>query len=169
MGDRQLSTPETEDQQMGDKATMGEGEEVSATKVFSLEEVKRHAKGGPEKDVWIVIHDNVYDVTKFLDEHPGGEEVLFDSSGTDGTEPFEDVGHSTDARDMMEEYLIGTLQEADRKGTQDKGPKSWASSGDSSSGAGGGDEGSGLMTWIVPAALAFAGAMIYRTYFANPH
>ena len=47
---------------------MGEGEEVSDTKVFSLEEVKKHAKGGSEKEVWMVIHDNVYDVTKFLDE-----------------------------------------------------------------------------------------------------
>ena len=44
---------------------MGESTE---TKVFSLEEVKKHVKGGSEKDVWIVIHDNVYDVTKFLDE-----------------------------------------------------------------------------------------------------
>ena len=50
---------------------MGEGEEVSDTKVFSLEEVKKHAKGGSEKEVWMVIHDNVYDVTKFLDEVRG--------------------------------------------------------------------------------------------------
>jgi len=145
---------------------MGEGEEVSDTKVFSLEEVKKHAKGGSEKEVWMVIHDNVYDVTKFLDEHPGGEEVLFDQSGLDATEPFEDVGHSTDARELMAEYLIGTIQESDRKGTSNTGPKSWASSGDSSSG-GGGDEGSSLMTWIVPAVLAFAGSMVYRMYFAK--
>merc|ERR1719400_486518 len=78
---------------------------------------------------------------------------------------FEDVGHSTDARELMAEYLIGTLQESDRKGTSNTGPKSWASSGDSSSG--GGDEGSSLMTWIVPAVLAFAGSMVYRTYFAK--
>ena len=44
-------------------------------------------------------------------QHPGGEEVLFDQSGLDGTESFEDVGHSTDARELMEQYLIGTLQE----------------------------------------------------------
>merc|ERR1712156_726277 len=100
----------------------------------------------------MVIHDNVYDVTKFLDEHPGGEEVLFDQSGLD-------------ARELMAEYLIGTIQESDRKGTSNTGPKSWASSGDSSSG--GGDEGSSLMTWIVPAVLAFAGSMVYRMYFAK--
>ena len=47
----------------------------------------------------------------FSFQHPGGEEVLFDQSGLDATEPFEDVGHSTDARELMAEYLIGTLQE----------------------------------------------------------
>merc|ERR1712039_403760 len=135
-------------------------------KVIRLEEVKAHNIGrGAEKSVWTVIHDNVYDVTKFLDEHPGGEEVLFDQSGLDATEPFEDVGHSTDARELMAEYLIGTIQESDRKGTSNTGPKSWASSGDSSSG--GGDERSSLMTWIVPAVLAFAGSMVYRMYFAK--
>ena len=55
--------------------------------------------------------------------------------------------------------------QSDRKGTSNAGPKSWASSGDSSSG--GGDEGSSLMTWIVPAVLAFAGSMVYRMYFAK--
>lgn len=30
-------------------------------------------------------------------------------SGCDGTEAFEDVGHSTDARELMKTYLIGEL------------------------------------------------------------
>merc|ERR1711972_1051552 len=94
---------------------MGGGEDQ--LKQFSLEEVAKYKKGSNEKEVWIVIHDLVYDVTKFLDEHPGGEEVLFDQSGLDGTEAFEDVGHSTDARELMAEYLIATIQESDRKGT----------------------------------------------------
>ena len=38
-------------------------------KVFSLEEVKKHNKArGEDKSIWMVIHDSVYDVTKFLDE-----------------------------------------------------------------------------------------------------
>lgn len=31
-------------------------------------------------------------------QHPGGEEVLLDQAGKDGSESFEDVGHSSDAR-----------------------------------------------------------------------
>lgn len=46
-------------------------------KVYSLEEVKQHSKKGKDPDVWIVIHDKVYDVTKFLDNV-----TYFPSNGT---------------------------------------------------------------------------------------
>lgn len=34
-----------------------------------------------------------------------------EQGGKDATESFEDVGHSTDARDLMKDYLIGSLPE----------------------------------------------------------
>ena len=38
-------------------------------KVITLEEVQKHKSGkGEDKSVWFVLHDKVYDVTKFLDE-----------------------------------------------------------------------------------------------------
>lgn len=37
--------------------------------------------------------------------------MLLEQAGKDGTEAFEDVGHSTDARDMMKKYKIGELHE----------------------------------------------------------
>jgi len=80
-------------------------------KVLRLAEVKEHNNG---KSTWLIIHDKVYDVTKFLDEHPGGEEVLLEQAGQDSTESFEDVGHSTDARELMKDYYIGELHEDDR-------------------------------------------------------
>ncbi len=36
---------------------------------------------------------------------------MIENSGDYATEAFEDVGHSTDAREMMKDYLIGELQE----------------------------------------------------------
>ena len=57
----------------------------------------------------------VYDVTGFLAEHPGGEEILLESAGVDATEGFEDVGHSTDARTLLDDYLVGELREEDKK------------------------------------------------------
>lgn len=44
-------------------------------------------------------------------QHPGGEEVLIEQAGKDATEEFEDVGHSSDAREIMQKYKIGELIE----------------------------------------------------------
>lgn len=52
----------------------------------------------------------VYDITLYLDDHPGGAEVLLDLAGQDGDEFFEDIGHSQDARDELKRYIIGTLK-----------------------------------------------------------
>ncbi|KAI4831079.1 hypothetical protein KUCAC02_002680, partial [Chaenocephalus aceratus] len=46
--------------------------------------------------------------------HPGGEEVLIEQAGSDATESFEDVGHSTDAREMLMQYYVGELHMDDR-------------------------------------------------------
>lgn len=48
-------------------------------------------------------------------QHPGGEEVLIEQAGKEATEAFEDVGHSSDAREMMVKYKVGTLVAAERK------------------------------------------------------
>lgn len=40
----------------------------------------------------------------------GGEEVLLDVGGQDATEAFEDVGHSDEAREILEGLLIGDLK-----------------------------------------------------------
>ena len=38
-------------------------------KTLRLEEVKKHnVAKGPDKSIWTVIHDKVYDITNFLDE-----------------------------------------------------------------------------------------------------
>lgn len=81
------------------------------TQTVTLEEVKKH---NTRNSVWFVIHNKVYDVTKFMDEHPGGEEVLLEQAGKDATEIFEDVSHSADAKDLMKNYLVGELPDNER-------------------------------------------------------
>ncbi|KAG9447479.1 hypothetical protein H6P81_013607 [Aristolochia fimbriata] len=75
-------------------------------KVFTLAEVSTH---NTNKDCWLIIGGKVYDVTKFLEDHPGGDEVLLSATGKDATDDFEDVGHSTSARAMMDEYHVGEV------------------------------------------------------------
>jgi hypothetical protein len=60
-------------------------------------------------DCWMAVHGKVYDMTAYLDEHPGGVEVMMDVAGTDATLEFEEVGHSHAARRELELYLIGEL------------------------------------------------------------
>ncbi len=60
----------------------------------------------------MVIHDKVYDVTSFVDQHPGGEEVLLDFAGQHAkyaSEAFDDVGHSEEALEILESLQIGSL------------------------------------------------------------
>lgn len=79
-----------------------------AKRLFSPSDVSLHAS---RKDCWISIHGKVYDVTKFLEDHPGGEDVLLHASASgDATEAFEEVGHSTSAISMMNSYLIGSIK-----------------------------------------------------------
>ncbi|KAH8420575.1 hypothetical protein KR009_011541 [Drosophila setifemur] len=88
------------------------------SKEISLATVKEHNK---PKDLWIVIDNKVYNVTAFLKEasdrwrHPGGEETLMEVAGRDGTKEFNDVGHSSEAREILKKFFIGNLAAADIK------------------------------------------------------
>ncbi|KQJ91844.1 cytochrome b5 [Brachypodium distachyon] len=88
---------------------MAEETETMQLQLFSPSDVSPHSS---RKDCWVVIHGKVYDVTKFLEDHPGGEDVLLHVSASgDATEAFEDVGHSTSAISMMNSYLIGSIED----------------------------------------------------------
>ncbi|KAI2628754.1 cytochrome b5 [Hypoxylon sp. NC1633] len=92
-----------------------------ADKELTYQDVAEH---NTKKDLYVVIHDKIYDATKFVDEHPGGEEVLLDVGGQDATEAFEDVGHSDEARETLEQLLVGSL----KRKPGDPAPKAQASS-----------------------------------------
>lgn len=136
---------------------------VGEEKVFRLTEVEKHnISKGENKSIWTVIHDKVYDITNFMDEHPGGEEILIENAGIDASENFEDVGHSSDAREMLAEYYIGELHEDDKTGSVDAGPKSW---GTDSAAISGTSDSSWISTYLVPMSIAAACALAYRYVF----
>lgn len=60
--------------------------------------------------MWMAFHGRVYDVTTIAREHPGGMEVMMSSAGADGTEPFEEVGHSMESRRWCQKYEVGILE-----------------------------------------------------------
>ncbi|KAL5598622.1 hypothetical protein BROUX41_003454 [Berkeleyomyces rouxiae] len=103
---------------------------MSEVRELTYQDVAEH---NTKNDIWMVIDNKVYDCTKFMDEHPGGEEVLLDVAGQDATEAFDDVGHSDEARESLDVMLVGQL----KLQPGEKGPKkSSASTSGSSSESG---------------------------------
>ncbi|KAI3971566.1 hypothetical protein MKW92_043634 [Papaver armeniacum] len=76
------------------------------TKLYTVEEASKH---NTKQDCWLILDGKVYNVTKYLDDHPGGDDVLVNATGRDAIEDFDFVGHSKSARELMETYLIGEL------------------------------------------------------------
>ena len=115
-----------------------------------MSEVERHnVAEGEDQSIWCVIHDKVYDVTKFLTEHPGGEETLIENAGIDASEAFEDVGHSDDAREMLAEYFVGELHEDDRSASAKEDVKAWSAGEDEKI-----QSKISLKGWIIPVSIA---------------
>ena len=57
---------------------MAEVEPVKPTKMYAVKDLKQHTT---EDDCWIAINGKVYDVTHFLDEHPGGFDIIVTNTG----------------------------------------------------------------------------------------
>jgi cytochrome b involved in lipid metabolism len=86
-------------------------------KQYSLEEIKGHNSA---ESAWCIYKNGVYDVTNYIDEHPGGGEQLLEACGGDLTAAFDDFGHSDNALQILKKYKIGELRMEDRT----KGKKS---------------------------------------------
>ncbi|KAI9766586.1 MAG: hypothetical protein M1840_006397 [Geoglossum simile] len=55
------------------------------SKVFSKSDVASHNKAD---NLWIIVDQDVYDLTKFQDEHPGGKKILSRVAGKDASTQF---------------------------------------------------------------------------------
>jgi cytochrome b involved in lipid metabolism len=45
---------------------------------------------------WVTLGDGVYDVSEFMESHPGGSAVIQEHLGRDVSEAFADVGDFSD-------------------------------------------------------------------------
>lgn len=55
---------------------------------FTWKDIREHQD---EASCWLVIHNDVHDVTRFLEDHPGGKEFLLEAVGEDASDDFDQV------------------------------------------------------------------------------
>ncbi len=82
---------------------------VPTEKTYDAHDVSHH---GTEKDCWVIIDEEVYDMTPLISFHPGGREAIIESCGEDATEGFAmggktGKGHSPSATASLEKYYVG--------------------------------------------------------------
>ncbi|KAI5608778.1 cytochrome b5 reductase 4 isoform X1, partial [Silurus asotus] len=70
------------------------------------EELKKH---NTRNDCWTCIRGMVYNVSAYMDFHPGGEEELMKAAGIDGTDLFDQVHRWVNYESMLKECLVGRM------------------------------------------------------------
>ncbi|KAL7753261.1 hypothetical protein RI367_001036 [Sorochytrium milnesiophthora] len=73
---------------------------------YSLADVAKHNK---ENDCWVAVRGNVYNVTDFLNEHPGGRKILLKHVGTDATKVWDNFHNPQILETVGKKYFIGKL------------------------------------------------------------
>lgn len=75
---------------------------------YSREEVEKHNKDG---DLWLIIDCLVYDVSSWIQKHPGGEKVLRSLAGKDCSEVFRTFHNPKIAQNILPAFRIGQTYE----------------------------------------------------------
>ncbi len=80
----------------------------SNTKTYTLVQVSMHADA---TSCWTAINGNVYDVTNWINQHPGGPEKILSLCGKDGSFAFNQKhGGGMRPEQQLTTFLIGALQ-----------------------------------------------------------
>ncbi|XP_061479234.1 cytochrome b5 reductase 4 isoform X2 [Rhineura floridana] len=70
------------------------------------EELSKHNK---KDDCWICIRGLVYNITPYMEYHPGGEDELMKAAGADGTDLFDQVHRWVNYESMLKECMVGRM------------------------------------------------------------
>ena len=72
---------------------------------FTIEDLRLH---NTAKDAWIAINGKVYDMTMYVDYHPGGK-IIMNAAGTDGTHLFNRYHPWVNIEALIGKLHIGNL------------------------------------------------------------
>jgi L-lactate dehydrogenase (cytochrome) len=83
----------------GTAKAKGKAAAKPSSSLISFDEVQKH---NTRSDCWVVIDGKVYDVSEFIDMHPGGAAIIAKNAGKDVTKIFKPV-HPPDALELLDE------------------------------------------------------------------
>ncbi|MCJ1304295.1 hypothetical protein MMC08_007107 [Hypocenomyce scalaris] len=76
------------------------------SKIFSQSDVAAHTT---TQDLWIIVDEDVYDLTKFQDEHPGGKKILQRVAGKDASKQFWKYHNESILKKYKGQLQLGSL------------------------------------------------------------
>ncbi len=79
-----------------------------AEKSYSMSDITLHADA---QSCWTSINGNVYDLTSWVNQHPGGKDAILYLCGKDGTSAFTGKHGGQPKQEIkLDSFLIGKLQ-----------------------------------------------------------
>merc|ERR1712151_854110 len=87
---------------------------------LTMEEVAKHVT---KEDCWVVLHNNVLNVTSFLSQHPGGELAILTFAGNDATAEFDMILPPDVVGKYAPDAIIGSVGAAKAKKAKKGGKK----------------------------------------------
>lgn len=76
-------------------------------KEFTEEEVSTH---NTEQDCWVIINGIVYNLTKFMSNHPGGKQSILNVAGKDGSDVFNAAHQNGPQKFVLKMFKVGVLK-----------------------------------------------------------
>jgi cytochrome b involved in lipid metabolism len=112
-GNRSVLVPNTNNPNLTSTTS---GSNPSANKSSVVLTMKELAKHNSSQSCWLLISGKIYDVTSFLNLHPGNASTILPTCGTDATKAYNTKGsrgrpHSSSAQAMLNDYFIGNLNQ----------------------------------------------------------
>jgi cytochrome b involved in lipid metabolism len=109
--EREESEEEEDDDEGGSRTTttpVSTANPAAATTFYTMAQVKTH---NSRTSCWTAVYGGVYDVTKWISQHPGGAGAILGMCGVDGTSAF-DAQHGGQSRANAElgSFKIGVLK-----------------------------------------------------------
>ncbi|GFN84692.1 cytochrome b5 reductase 4 [Plakobranchus ocellatus] len=68
-------------------------------------------------DIWMALRGKVYNITPYMDYHPGGADELMRAAGKDGTALFDEIHNWVNVESMLEKCLVGYLSHQESRTT----------------------------------------------------